>query len=484
MSTRRALLFSFMDRYAGLVVSIGSSMVIARLLTPAEIGVFSVAMVMLSFLQALRDFGAGQYLVQEKQLDTERIRAVWTVQLITGFSFCIVAWLAAAPVARYYNDVRIENIMRVIALNFAVSPFGSLTYAWLMREMRFGSLAVMRFAGNLGGAAVSITLAWYGYGPISLAIGSLSSTVVNALIAAKLRPSHFPWLPGVLHLRRVISFGGAVSGESLLNALSEGAPDLLLAKFQSMTGTGLFSRAFGLVSMCSHLFTDAIHSVAFGALAKEAREQGNVSALFVKATLYLTAVGWTFLLWIAVMAEPLVQALYGDQWRDAVPLVKWISLAWIFGLPASFCGATLIAIGKPRVVLKVAIANTVQRVVLCLVGALVSTQFLAVCLIISFSASSAIWFGAFMHHIDLRLRDLAQVAWRSGVVSVISIAPIAGGVWLLSSVMLNPVVALLLSAIALVPIFLTIARITSHPIFDEVSVALQAMHSRFAVAKG
>lgn len=483
MSTRRALLFSFMDRYAGLVVSIGSSMVIARLLTPAEIGVFSVAMVMLSFLQALRDFGAGQYLVQEKQLDTERIRAVWTVQLITGFTFCIVAWLAAAPVAHYYNDVRIENIMRVIALNFAVSPFGSLTYAWLMREMRFGSLAVMRFAGNLSGAAVSITLAWYGYGPISLAIGSLSSTVVNALIAAALRPSHFPWLPGVLHLRRVISFGGAVSGESLLNALSEGAPDLLLGKFQTMTDTGLFSRASGLVSMCSHLFTDAIQSVAFGALAKEAREQGNVSALFIKATLYLTAVGWTFLLWVGVMAEPLVLALYGDQWRGAALLVRWISVAGIVGLPASFCAATLVAIGKPRVVLNVAIANTLQRVSLCLVGALVSTQLLAVCLVVSSCFSCMIWFSAFRSHIRLDLRVLSKMAWQSGLVGVSSTTPIFLGAWFLADATLNPTVALAAGVISIVLVFPVVTRFTRHPISDEIDMVLRDLHSRFGGVK-
>ena len=84
MSSRKALAYSFVDRYAGLLLAVASSMVVARLLTPAEIGVFSVSMVMLSFISVLRDFGAGQYLVQEKELTTERIRAVWALQLGLG----------------------------------------------------------------------------------------------------------------------------------------------------------------------------------------------------------------------------------------------------------------------------------------------------------------------------------------------------------------------------------------------------------------
>ena len=68
MSTHKAIVFSFLDRYASLGLGIVSSMIIARILTPAEIGTFSVTMVLLAFLSTVRDFGAGEYLVQEKDL--------------------------------------------------------------------------------------------------------------------------------------------------------------------------------------------------------------------------------------------------------------------------------------------------------------------------------------------------------------------------------------------------------------------------------
>lgn len=65
MSVRRALGYSYLDRYASLILGSVSSMVIARLLTPADIGVFSVTMVLLAFVSTVRDMGAGGYLVQE-----------------------------------------------------------------------------------------------------------------------------------------------------------------------------------------------------------------------------------------------------------------------------------------------------------------------------------------------------------------------------------------------------------------------------------
>ena len=110
MTTRRALVFSFLDRYASLLIAVASSMVIARLLTPAEIGVFSITMVLLMFVSAVRDMGAGQYLIQEKNLTIERIRAVWAVQLGLGVALACLVLLVSYPVAIFYDEPRMRDI--------------------------------------------------------------------------------------------------------------------------------------------------------------------------------------------------------------------------------------------------------------------------------------------------------------------------------------------------------------------------------------
>ena len=216
MSTRHSLFFSFLDRYASLAIAMVSSMVIARLLTPAEIGVFSVTMVLLVFVNSVRDMGAGQYLVQEKELTTERIRAVWAVQLGLGLALTCIVLLISYPVAIFYNEPRMRDILFVVALNYAINPFGSLTNAWLAREMRFQSLAAMRFSSGLCGTLVTTWMAWKNYGPISLAFGSLASTVVNALVAVYFRPKFFPWLPGIREIKRVLTFGSKLILEKSL----------------------------------------------------------------------------------------------------------------------------------------------------------------------------------------------------------------------------------------------------------------------------
>jgi len=369
MSVRKALTFAFLDRYASLIIGIGASMILARLLTPADVAVFSIATVLLGFLSTVRDLGTGQYLVREKEIDSERVRAVWTVQLGLGILLACVVAAGGIPVAAIYREPRMLDIMLVLALAYLINPFGSLTHAWLTREMRYESIALVRFSSAVAGGAVSIALAWHGHGPISLALGSLASTVINAVMLLPLRPRSFPWLPGLREVRRVISFGGALTSANLLWTLAQGAPELLLGKLQSLTAAGLYSRANGLVAIFHRLVTDIINGVALSWFAKEARQGGDFSQSFVKATGHVTAIGWTFCLTIVFLAHPIIRMLFGPQWVAAVDLARVLAAAMAFGVPVTLCFAALVAAGAVTRVLKATAASTAVILFLAAPGA-------------------------------------------------------------------------------------------------------------------
>src|SRR5437867_2434 len=182
MSTRKAFAFSFVDRYAGLGIHVASAMVIARLLTPNEIGVYSLTMVLVGFIATFRDLGAGQYLVQKTHLTTEDIRATWAVQLGLGILFASIIGGASIPVARFYAEPRIAPIMLVLAANFAITPFQALPCAGLTREMKFVVLATIRAPAALPQAACAIPPDWSGVGPIGRAWANLNrkSTRLNS----------------------------------------------------------------------------------------------------------------------------------------------------------------------------------------------------------------------------------------------------------------------------------------------------------------
>jgi O-antigen/teichoic acid export membrane protein len=467
MSTRNSLFFSFLDRYASLAITVISSMVIARLLTPAEIGVFSVTVVLLSFVSTVRDMGAGQYMVQEKELTTERIRAVWAVQLGLGVGLACIVLLASYPVAVFYKEPRMRDVMLVVALNYAINPFGSLTYAWLIREMRFDSIALMRFSSVLSGTLVATWLAWRNYGPISLAFGSLTSTLVNALVAVYFRPKSFPWLPGVSEIRRVLSFGSKLTASTLVHDVSDSAPELLLGKLQDLAATGLYSRASGLVMMFYRLFVDAVVAVCLPWFARQSREHGSFVDPFLKATSYVTAFGWSFCLAVVCLAHPIVRVLYGDQWGQSVDLARLLAVAVAFNVPASLCATALLSSGAVTTIARATILSALQSVVLVAAGASQGLMALGLAMIVSAAITTAIWLRATSRHINLPLRGMWSHLRKSATVALMAAIGPAFALWLYGPYPDVVVMPLVFGVAGGLTGFVLGVIISKHPLLEE-----------------
>lgn len=410
MSTRKALALSFLDRYSGLVIHTASSMAIARLLTPSEIGIYSVTMVLLGFIATFRDLGAGQYLVQNKELSEEKMRATWSVQLALGTFLALVVLAVAVPTADFYREPQIFNIMLVLALNFAITPFLAYPNAWLVREMRFGSIAGVRFIGALVHAASAITMAWLGYGPVSLAWANALTTVASIIAIWIFAHPSLPWRPIVHGIGDVVSFGGKLTVTSLMNTLSGGAPELLLGKMSSMLDAGLFSRGQGLVTMFQRLVMDAVNSVALPYFAKQSRESGNLGVSFLVAMELVTGLGWAFFFGIALMAYPAIRILYGPQWDDAVDPARWLAISCAFAIPAAICPPVLIAVGAVNDVLKATLLSTVVTLIATAIGTQLSLLALSQCLIVSGAIASVIWIYTARKHISFAIGKML-FAW-------------------------------------------------------------------------
>ncbi|ALT77274.1 hypothetical protein AT984_08780 [Paucibacter sp. KCTC 42545] len=424
-------------------------------------------MVLLIFANTVRDFNSGQYLVQQKTLTEDHIRAVWALQLGLGIGLALLILCAAYPVAWFYQEPRMRDIMLVVSVNYAVNPFGSLTNAWLVREMRFQALAIMRFASVLTGALLSMWLAWRGHGPISLAYGSLCSTIVSAMVAVYFRPQSFPWLPGLQEIRTVLSFGSKLTGSSFISNMANYSPELLLGKLQDAAAVGFYSRANGLVQMFYRLFVDAVLGVCMPWFARRAREDGVVAKPLLKATSYLTVVGWPFCLGLAILADPVISLLYGDQWGESVDPTRILAVATALMVPSTLSRTALLAAGKVDSTVKVIALNSAQTVGFVGLGAYLGLSALAWALLVSASLTAWLWLRETRSHLAVSYGALASVCWQSAKVSVVASL---GAVAACLVFGLHPVHSLpsILMAIGWgIPSFVVAVFMFEHPIREE-----------------
>jgi len=468
MSTRKALMFSFLERYSGLVIAIASSMAIARLLAPEDLGVFSVAMALLMLSATVRDMGAGQYVVQAKELTSDSLKAVWTIQLCVGFGLAFLIAILAWPAAAFYHEPRIASILFITAASYLFNPVGSITYALLMRDMAFGKLATMRLSASLVGALVSIGLAAHGHGPVSLAWGNFVSILTNALMAQFFRPGALPWGLNFQGTREVLNFGSRITGTALINTLMVSAPDFALGKLQGMVAAGLYSRSNGLVSMFSRLVTDAVYGVSLALFSSLRRENQDVRPGFFQAMSYIIVLNWAFSLGLMLLANPVTRLLYGHQWDDSVELTRWLALAGALAAPVPICIASCTGLGRADVVLKTSACSGLLSAAAALGGAYVSLRWMGIGIAIASGLGTWAWIRATQQVIDFEWGPMIKVLMHCGLVAVASaLIPLI--------VMLHfgwapsqPFLPLLLAAVGAALTLLLALVLSKHPLSQEV----------------
>lgn len=343
---RSALLFSFAERYALIAINLASNLLIARLLTPDEIGVYSVTLAVMSIAQVLRDFGVASYLIQEKDLTDDHVRTAIGVTLLIGVGLGLLVFALAPWVAGYYSEPRMRDLLRLAALNFLLLPFSTISLALLRRRLAFKALAVVNFVATLAGAVTSVALAWAGYGPIGLVVGTLVVSATTGFAAWWAQGERRVLRPGLSKWRSLFKFGAQSSLVGVVTSVSMDINDLAVGKLMGFTPVAMLSRAQGLMNLFHRDLMGAVRNVAYPVYAKAVREQQAMEPLYVASVTYVCVVAWPFYGFVSLYALETLRLLFGPQWDAAAPLVPIFCLAGAMAAAISLIGNLMTAMGR------------------------------------------------------------------------------------------------------------------------------------------
>ena len=479
MSTvRRSLAYSALDSYVALVLQIVSTVVVARILTPEQVGVFAVAAVFASLASTFRDFGVGEYLIQEKELGRDALRAALTVNIAVSWTMAVLLFVLAPFAAQFYRAEGVGEVMRVQSLNFLLIPFGAVTMAWFRREMNFKPIFLAGLVANLVSFCVVLALALNGFGYMSLAWSSLAGVAATVLTSLALRPKGFPRTPGLNGVAKVFHFGKFVSGVYIFGQLGKGAPEMIVGKAGGMADVGMLSRAQGLVEIFHRLVLRAVLPVCLPFFAKGVRETGSPKPGLLKSISYVTAVGWPFLAFMAVTAFAAVRLIYGTQWLAAVPLAKLLCAAAAVELVYVASKEALLANGLVKQSSALQIGVQLLRV-------------LGLLAVIPWGLEGAAWgllvaagFGAWLSHhylwrlLGLQLREVLRALSPSAMVTLICVAPLAAYTAYRPIDESNYLPVATIGGAAGVLLWVLGLRLTRHPLWPEVAAGAQAVLRR------
>lgn len=352
MKIRRSLGMTGLSQSVSFVLSFISVIVVSRLLTPEEIGVFSVAVAVLGFAHIFREFGVGQYLIRAQYVGREELRAAFTVTLITSSCIALVLFLLGKPLAAFYGHPGVAEVLAWLAVNFLIMPFGTPLLSLIQRDLQFDKLARGTIVGAVAHMVVTIGSAWLGASYLSMAYGAIASHVAKTLTLNLMRPGEIWMWPSLKGTGEVLRFGSVIGLGSIVKEFGTSAPDLILGKTLGFADVAIYSRAVGLRRMLMTKIVTIVSSVFFPAYAKGVREGGVPAELFVRTMNYIVAVTVPLLLFLSVMAQPMILFLFGEQWTRAVPLAVMVCAYSALAAPYVLSSQALTAVGRAGLLLR------------------------------------------------------------------------------------------------------------------------------------
>lgn len=418
---RSNFLISVLSSNAILIINFVGSMFLARMLTPHEIGVFSVAYVFAGLLRTIREMGIGSYIVQESELTTLRFRTAFGMSLVLAVTTGLVVAALAIPVGTFYREPGVTDALLVIALSFLLVPFGATAQSYLRREMRFKDIAVINSLSALVQNVAAVLLAWIGLSYMSLAWSSLIGILATILCVLYYRPSTLPWLPSLEEWRRVIKFGSYVSGSLLVSHCNASLSDLLLGRLINMEAVALFNRAKGLSELISSILSQATNSVSLPFFSQAVRDGKPVLPAFLHATTLYTMLSIPLCAVLAVMAEPTILLLFGEQWVSSAPLLQLLCLATAIGAPATLTNQLLTAMGEARVQFSLDVQYLLLKLGLVLACAPIGLEAVAWGYCVSALVSTLLRIQKVCRFIGMRVRDVCMIIEQAIVPTLLSI---------------------------------------------------------------
>jgi O-antigen/teichoic acid export membrane protein len=464
---RRSLVIHFFSSSGTAFLQFIVSVILAHLLAPSEIGVFSMTVVIVNVGHIFRDFGVATYVQRERDLTPEKMRSAIGVMMASSWTIFITLFLLSGPIASWFDEPGIAPVMRVLAWGFFVIPFGSITNSLMVRAYAADKQALVGAAGTLTYCTTCLALAALGFGTMSLAWANLASLVVTALALIPMRPPGMPWLPGLAHWREIVRFGLGSLVFNCANAVNNAIPDLALGKLGSARLVGLFSRANSTVSIFSHVAGSTVTYGAVSYLSQAHHRAEPVAPIVARATALLTGVGWPAFALTAMLGGDIVLALYGPTWLACVPAILPLAVAAAVSMLFHYTPSALVALGRPYLGAVPILAMLAARLLFAwlLFDGQLSSFAWAICL----ATLAAVPFMLFQQsrHVGLGLSRLGRTLGPSLAVTLACALACA----LLTAVL--PLAAgaarLVLTACLIVPVWYGALRMTGHALVPEIA---------------
>lgn len=324
------LVWTALEKFGQQLVQFVIGVVIARILSPEDFGVVGMTAIFLAVANTVVDSGFGAALIQKRDKTESDYSTCLYFNVAVGLALYAALWFAAPAIAGFYRTPILAGVLRALGLSFVVNALSISQTARMTAEMRFREMSAVTVVGQLVTGVFGLVLALEGWGVWALVAQQLAAGVAR-LVGMELC---LRWVPRLEFsresFRHLVGFGSKLLCSSLINTVYNNLYTLVIGRVFSAADVGHYNRANLFASLPSQTLLSVVMKVAYPLMSQVQDDTGKLRAAYSKFLQAPLFVLYPVLVFLAVLAEPLVLTLLGAKWLPAVPLLQALCLASLF----------------------------------------------------------------------------------------------------------------------------------------------------------
>jgi O-antigen/teichoic acid export membrane protein len=346
-----SMLWVTIDKTGGYFLLFVSNLVLARLLMPDDFGCIAMLHVFIALADIIVHGGFGSALIQKKKPSHIDYTSVFYINLAISIVLYGLLFFLAPSISRFYAMPLLTKVLRVQAVILIINSFTVVQLSILKKNLRFRAIAIRNILSSFLGLTVGIICAFFGMGVWSLVINSIITQLIGVLLLWKVSDWKPTWEFSFQSVRELFGFGGFMMLSSIIGTIYNELQSLLVGKFYSAADLGYVNQAKKLEGVPSGALSSVVSQVSFPVFSKL---QDNVEALKyglkknIKSVQY---VNLPMMLLLMVIAEPLIELLYGERWMASIPYFQILCVSRLFGVLVPLNMSIIGAKGKGKLYL-------------------------------------------------------------------------------------------------------------------------------------
>lgn len=416
----RGVPWNVLGYVAGRGLSIVGTIVLARLLAPAEMGVVFTGMLILGAMALLSDSGLGLHLIAREHLSDRMAGTVLSCMVLVGALLAGAAALAAPWLAEVLESPDLERVMPYLALASVFTAVMLFQQNLLARHMKWPQRAAGQLAQSVGYVAVAIPAAALGAGVWSMVAGIVASAVAPAIVMSVLSPRWIRPRFDFAEARTAYRESRSFLAQAATEFVRANGHHAVVAWAFGPSAIGIYWMSNRLAQLPVEVFVTPVSQATFPAYAQLRDSPERQKATFLTSLRYVCAVGLPISAGLITLAPAFALGVLGPRWSGMPPVVAVLGLAGGVGLVASTSVWFINALGGGAFLARLNFVRTAFLIPAAIIAAVVTQSLQAVAFVLLADVIvEGLAVMLYLHHrLGVRARELFS-AVRGVVVAVV-----------------------------------------------------------------